>query len=101
MADDLAGLLAALVGLDPSQFLLLFLGVAASVLSGFPGLTRYPRASSHFRIIATIIWSISWSFVPNALVDWYCSRDARHIIKRSTTLISLVTNFKSTPPPPP
>lgn len=75
MTEAVAGLLAALVGLCHCQFLFIFLGVTASVMYRHHCLAQQPRADLNLEVIFTIIWLVFRSFVPNAIVEWYSSRN--------------------------
>lgn len=89
MSEDLTALVTALSALSPGQFLLLSLGLASSVLSCLPGLTRIRALGPASRLVSALVWGLSWFLFPNAVAEWDLSPDHHHIIKRSKTFLSL------------
>lgn len=82
-------MVAALAALTPGQFLVLSLVMTASVLSGSPSLAQTRILGFTSRIVASLIWCASWCATPNAVAEWVLTPDFWHIIKRSSTLLSL------------
>lgn len=80
MFEDFAGLLLALAGLNPSQFLILSLGLVASDLAVFLALERPQSFGVNIRPVLALSWALTLCFTPNDAVYWYHYRTAHYTL---------------------